>query len=328
MNNLKQSEQNSSAQANGVRLEDVHTENVHTESNQTAGAQAVNAQTVNVNAPGAQTVNIQMVNAQTVSAQTAGAQTTGTQGAGTHTAGARVSDARTSDARTAGAQAGSRYSTMSMVQVAIFGAIICIMAFTPFLGYIPLGFTRATIIHVPVIIASLLMGPKKGGVLGFLFGLTSFINNTMNPTPTSFVFTPFYSVAGVSGGIGSVIICFIPRILVGILPFYVYKLVLKFSGEKARKRGISSVGLILAGISGALVNTLLVMNLIFVFFREAYAAANDVAVSAVYTFILSVIGINGVPEAIVAGVLTLLIGRVLLKKTIRERLGFRNDLGY
>ena len=40
--------------------------------------------------------------------------------------------------------------------------------FTPFLGYIPLGFTRATIIHIPVIIASLLMGPKKGGALGFL----------------------------------------------------------------------------------------------------------------------------------------------------------------
>ena len=30
---------------------------------------------------------------------------------------------------------------MSMVQVAIFGAVISIMAFTPFLGYIPLGFT-------------------------------------------------------------------------------------------------------------------------------------------------------------------------------------------
>ena len=89
--------------------------------------------------------------------------------------------------------AGSRYSTMSMVQVAIFGAIICIMAFTPFLGYIPLGFTRATIIHIPVIIASLLMGPKKGGVLGFVFGLTSFINNTINPTATSFVFTPSFS---------------------------------------------------------------------------------------------------------------------------------------
>ena len=69
-------------------------------------------------------------------------------------------------------------------------------------------------------------------------------------------------------------------------------------------------------------NTLLVMNLIFVFFREAYAQANEVAVSAVYTFILSVIGMNGVPEAIVAGVITLCIGRALMKKTVRERLGF------
>ena len=43
-----------------------------------------------------------------------------------------------------GVQSGSRFSTMSMVQVAIFGAIICIMAFTPFLGYIPLGFTSGT----------------------------------------------------------------------------------------------------------------------------------------------------------------------------------------
>ena len=120
-----------------------------------------------------------------------------------------------------GVQSGSRFSTMSMVQVAIFGAIICIMAFTPFLGYIPLGFTRATIIHVPVIIASLLMGPKKGAALGFLFGLTSFINNTMNPTPTSFVFTPFYSIGDVSGGLGSIIICFIPRILVGVVPYFV-----------------------------------------------------------------------------------------------------------
>ena len=218
--------------------------------------------------------------------------------------------------------AGSRYSTISMVQVAIFGAIICIMAFTPFLGYIPLGFTRATIIHIPVIIASLLMGPKKGGALGFLFGLTSFINNTVNPTVTSFVFTPFYNLGEFSGGIGSVIICFIPRILVGIVPFYVYKLVMRFVSEETKKKGVSGIGLVLAGISGALVNTLLVMNMIFLFFRDAYAKANDVASSAVYTFILSVIGINGVPEAIVAGVLTLCIGKVLMKKNIRERLGF------
>lgn len=229
---------------------------------------------------------------------------------------------------TADKQQKSRYSTMSMVQVAIFGALICVMAFTPFLGYIPLGFTRATIIHIPVIVASLLMGPKKGAALGFLFGLTSFINNTINPTPTSFVFTPFYSIAGVEGGFGSVIICFVPRILVGIVPHYVYKFVMKFVSEDSRKKGISTLGLGIAGVVGSLTNTLLVMNLIFVFFRKAYASANNVAVSKVYTFILSIIGINGVPEAIVAGVLTIFIGRAFLKKNVRERLGFKNDLGY
>ena len=216
--------------------------------------------------------------------------------------------------------ADNRQNTRSMVQTAIFGAIIIIMAFTPFLGYIPLGFTRATIIHIPVILASLLLGPKKGAVLGFLFGLTSFINNTMNPTITSFVFTPFYNLGEFEGGFGSVIICFLPRILVGILPYYIYKLI-----KKIDKKPVSSWGLIIAGVTGSMVNTLLGMNWIFMFFREDYAAANGVTVKVVYGFILSIITINGVPEAIVAGVLVFFIGRILMKRNIRERLGFIND---
>ena len=155
-----------------------------------------------------------------------------------------------------------------MTQMALFAAVIVLMAFTPFLGYIPLGFTRATIIHIPVIIGSLMLGPKKGAALGFVFGLTSFINNTMNPTVTSFVFTPFYTLGEYSGGIGSLIICFLPRILVGVVPYYVYRLAKKLR----MKPGVSQAGLMMAGLSGALVNTLLVMNLIFLFFRDAYAA--------------------------------------------------------
>lgn len=207
--------------------------------------------------------------------------------------------------------------TKGLVQMAVFSALIVILAFTPFIGYIPLGFTRATIIHIPVIIGSLMLGSKKGAVLGGIFGLTSFINNTINPTLTSFVFTPFYSLGDYSGGIGSVIICFVPRILIGVIPFYVYHLVKKIS----RNDGVSSMGLILAGLSGALTNTLLVMNLIFVFFRDAYASANGVSASAVYTFILGVIGMNGVPEAIVAAIITLVIGRNLMRKGVMEKLG-------
>lgn len=209
---------------------------------------------------------------------------------------------------------GDRKSqTLGMVQVALFAALIIIMAFTPFLGYIPLGFTRATIIHIPVIIGSVLLGPKKGAVLGGIFGLTSFINNTMNPTVTSFVFTPFYSLGEMQGGIGSIIICFIPRILVGVVPYFVFHGLYK--EMKAKNSGMI-VSLGIAGLAGSLTNTLLVMNLIFLFFKDAYAAANGVAANAVYGFILSVIAMNGIPEAIVAAVIVAIVGRTLLKSHI------------
>ncbi|MGO5052702.1 ECF transporter S component [Lachnospiraceae bacterium LCP25S3_G4] len=206
--------------------------------------------------------------------------------------------------------ASSHAKTLGMVQVALFSAIIVILAFTPFLGYIPLGFTRATIIHIPVIIGSLMLGPKKGAILGGVFGLTSLINNTMNPTVTSFVFSPFYSLGEIHGGIGSIIICMIPRILVGVIPFFVYRFVLKVT-KCSNTNTTFALGA--AGLAGALTNTLLVMNLIFVFFKDTYASVNNVASDAVYKFILSIIGINGIPEAIVAAVIVICVGRILVK---------------
>lgn len=205
--------------------------------------------------------------------------------------------------------------TLGMVQVALISAIIIILAFTPFLGYIPLGFTRATIIHIPVILGSILLGPKKGAFLGFVFGLTSLINNTMNPTVTSFVFTPFYSLGDYSGGFSSLVVCFLPRILVGVTPYYIYHLMLSIVKNTKIKLNLS---LAVAGVVGALTNTLLVMNLIFLLFSADYASANGVALDAVYAFIVGIIAINGIPEAIVAAIITMLVGRVLLKYTKAE----------
>ena len=51
--------------------------------------------------------------------------------------------------------------TRDMVQVALFAALIVALAFLPFIGYIPLGFTKATTIHIPVIIGSILLGPQR-----------------------------------------------------------------------------------------------------------------------------------------------------------------------
>ena len=207
--------------------------------------------------------------------------------------------------------------TKGLVQMGIFSALIFVLAFTPFVGYIPLGFTRATIIHIPVIMGSLMLGPKRGAVLGAVFGLTSFVNNTFNPTITSFVFTPFYSLGEYSGGLGSIIICFLPRILIGVVPYFVYRIVVKITREEK----VSAAGLALAGISGALTNTVLVMSLIYVFFKDAYASANGVASDAVYGFIMGVIGVNGIPEAIIAAVIITVLGKTLMRKGVMERLG-------
>lgn len=51
-----------------------------------------------------------------------------------------------------------------MVIIAIFGAITIVLGMTP-LGFIPVGPTRATIMHIPVIIAAIVEGPLVGGLL-------------------------------------------------------------------------------------------------------------------------------------------------------------------
>ena len=96
---------------------------------------------------------------------------------------------------------GIRVTCLLYTSTALFTAIIVVMAFTP-LGFIPLVVINATIIHIPVILGAIFCGPKKGAFLGFVFGLTSFIKNTLMPTSMSaFVFSPILasSIDGAAG---------------------------------------------------------------------------------------------------------------------------------
>lgn len=191
--------------------------------------------------------------------------------------------------------------TYQMILTGLFTAIIIIMAFVPYLGYINLVVIKATLIHVPVIIGSIMLGPKKGAFLGFVFGCTSLINNTFNPSLLSFAFSPFYSFGEIGGNFFSLVICFVPRILVGVVPYFVYIGLKKLFREK---RGTDWLALLVAGVAGALTNTILVMHLIYFCFSEQFAAAKAITADAVYGAILAIIAANGIPEAIVAAVLT------------------------
>lgn len=192
-------------------------------------------------------------------------------------------------------------STHELVLLAFFTAIIFLMNYTP-IGYIDLPLIKATLIHVPVIIGSILLGPKKGAILGGMFGLTSILKNTMTPSALSFAFSPLIPVPGLDhGSVWAIVICFIPRILVGITPWLIYQGVRKLTRNAASLR---LVGLAVAGAAGAFTNTALVMSLIYFVFRDAYALMKGIDSSAVLGVILGIVAGNGIPEAIVAVILT------------------------
>lgn len=158
--------------------------------------------------------------------------------------------------------------TYELVLTALFTAIIAIMAFTP-LGYIPLVVINATIIHIPVILGALFLGPKKGAFLGFVFGLTSFINNTFKAaTASAFVFSPVlaYNIDGVAGVFKSLYICFVPRILVGVVPYFIYMLIRRVV------KGEQKTGKIVVDMLASLILFISVRAFLIRLFPEALSA--------------------------------------------------------
>lgn len=193
-----------------------------------------------------------------------------------------------------------------LAQLALLVALELVLAFTP-LGYIPLGFMNATTMHIPVILGACLLGVKAGALLGGVFGVTSVIRATVTPNLTSFVFTPFYSFSPeFSGNWTSLIVAIVPRVLIGVVAGLVFQLVMRVSHDK------QAVALPVAGFIGSMVNTIGVMGLIYLLFGEQYAAAGGQSFDLLLKVIMGVVAVNGVPEALVAAVLTLAVGKVLL----------------
>jgi len=199
-----------------------------------------------------------------------------------------------------------KISTRTLVQLALLTGIEIIFAFTVF-GSIPIGPIVATLAHIPVIIAAIYLGYGAGTYMGFLFGLLSFIvHSFVTPGPTSFVFTPLYSIGDVSGNFWSIIICFVPRILLGVVAAFIYQTVAKYDKKKYIASGV-------AAVISTLIHTVLVLGGIYVFFGESYAAVNNMAFDLLFGAIMTVVGTNGVPEALIAGVVAVALAKPMTK---------------
>ncbi|MCP0886095.1 ECF transporter S component [Ligilactobacillus sp. WILCCON 0076] len=190
----------------------------------------------------------------------------------------------------------NRQKLFKQVLVAIFCAIILVQNIIPFLGYIPIGPLDLTIIHITVVIVALILGPWYGAIVGGFWGLVTFIRAFIWPT------SPLATIVFVNP-----LIAILPRILIGVIAGYTYY----FLRSKLKSQFVS---MSIAAVLGSLTNTLLVLGQIYLFYRNQSEKMYSLNVHDLLPYLLGVIGTNGIPEAILAGIMAPVIAIPLLKK--------------
>jgi uncharacterized membrane protein len=163
-------------------------------------------------------------------------------------------------------------NTRRIVIAGVLGAIAIVLGVTR-LGFIPVPNTtgNATIMHVPAIIGAVLEGPVVGTLVGLIFGIFSFINAD----------TPMFQ---------NPIIAIVPRLLVGLVSWWVYRSTYKVNQDLAAA---------LAGAAGTLTNTIGVLGLAIAFgFGSAIIPALPIIITT-----------NAIPELILAAIITPIVVR-------------------
>ncbi len=186
------------------------------------------------------------------------------------------------------------FSARELTVIGMLGAITMLLGITGY-GFIPLPFMKATILHIPTIIGTLLEGPRVGMIVGFLFGCFSLMQNIMVPSLMSFAFlNPLVSV--------------LPRLLIGVVVFIVYKLL---PIRDLWRIAISS-------FIGSIMHTVMVLGMIYLLYAESYAAVRNIDPQNVINLLLGVAVANGVPEAVVCMVVTTPIV-MMVKKVVKKK---------
>lgn len=179
---------------------------------------------------------------------------------------------------------------INLTLIALFIALIAILTFTP-LGYLKTPMFEITLMVLPVAVGSVVLDWKSGALLGAAFGLTSFMTCFGIGMPSALGAILLQENAWFTA-----IVCIIPRILCGIFPALIYKMLLKID-----KKGLISAAV--ACLSTALINTLLFLGGIWLFFantiNEHYG---DFIVSThgsfnIFTFFIAFASVNALIEA-------------------------------
>lgn len=176
----------------------------------------------------------------------------------------------------------NRHKSSDISRAAIFFAIMLVIHFISSLVFnlwpVPI---KPTLVHIPVIVASIIYGPRIGTILGGLMGVISVVTNTVVLLPTSYLFSPFVD----QGNLASLMIAMVPRLLIGITPYYCYKFI------------HNKFGLVLSGLVGSLTNTVFVLSGIFVFFSTVFGGN-------IKALLATIVSTNAIVEMIISALIT------------------------
>ena len=192
----------------------------------------------------------------------------------------------------------------TMVLFAILAAIVIVMSITP-LGYLKAGVVEISFLTIPVTIGAILLGPGGGAALGFVFGLTSFIQCFGMSVfgATLLGINPFYTF----------IVCIVPRVLMGLLTGLIFKWIAKVDKTKIFCYAVASM-------SGAILNTILFMTvLLLCFYKTDYLQGMVTAFGTtnIFSFSAAFVTINAVFEAIVGFVVSFPVTKAVAKYSKR-----------
>ena len=142
--------------------------------------------------------------------------------------------------------------TRHLVLTALFVALVLLLGLTP-LGLIPLGFINVTVLCIPVIVGTILLGLKTGMILGFCFGSVSALSAFgIAGTPSALAAT---LVA--ANPVLALVMCYVPRLLVPVVVCVINGLVSRWNRHTAPAA---------AAVAGSLSNTVLYLGLMLLFY--------------------------------------------------------------
>lgn len=196
------------------------------------------------------------------------------------------------------------FDTRKMVTLAMLGAVLLIMSFTP-LGYLNIGPLAISLNMIPVGIAAVTLGPSGGAVMGALFGITSFLQ-CIGIGGTSAMGVILFEISPVLAFVQR----FLPRLLAGFLSGWIYVGVKKLSN--------STAACFVTGFSAALLNTVLFMLALVLLFGNTEYIRELMDGRNILLFICAFVGINAVVEMLAATATVGLIGRILTQLSVRR----------